>query len=301
MAESAGLIERAAALLRESKARPAEAPREDWAEAPASLPQPLPAEAEPQGDLVLDLRQLARQGIALPSEQRSRSVEEFRLIKQNVMAGLSQGDSGVPEPRNRLVMVASPLSGEGKTFVAINLALAFASARDHHAVLMDLDTQHPLVPSIFGTSPEKGIVDVLAERASLSEVMIRTSLPGLAVLAAGAPGPEVPELFSSKRMAVLLAQLTERHPDRYVIIDTPPCLLTSEAATLAPLVGQTVFVIEANRTQRSEIEAGLNLLGGCPRVSLLLNKCDRTAGDHFGSYGSYYYSDGKSEGRRGAG
>ena len=296
MAESAGLIERAAALLRDSKARHAEAPRDDWEAATAATPrQRLPdAEVEPHRDLVLDLSRLARHGIALPSEQRSRTVEEFRLIKQNVTAGLSQGDSGVTQPCNRLIMVASPLSGEGKTFVAINLALAFASASDHRALLMDIDTQHPMVPSIFGVSPEKGVTDVLAGRARLSEVMIPTSLPGLTVVPAGAGGPEVPELFSSKRMAALLAEITERHPERYAIIDTPPCLLNSEAAALAPLVGQAVFVIEANRTQRSEIEAGLNLLGGCPRVSLLLNKCDRMASEHFGSYGSYYYSDGKT-------
>jgi receptor protein-tyrosine kinase len=59
------------------------------------------------------------------------------------------------------------------------------------------------------------------------------------------------------------------------------------------LVGQIIFVIEAYGTQRDEIEAALSMLSACPRISLLLNKTDTQASEHFGSYGYYkYYSAG---------
>jgi protein-tyrosine kinase len=298
MPETIGLIERAAALLREREAaRPAGPQQQELHGTQGGLgppPQPARRSESPAGP-VLDIAALARYGITLPSERRSRTAEEFRLIKHNLIAAWPQ-DAAANQPSSRLIMVAGPRSGEGKTFVALNLALAFAAAEDHSAVFLDIDTEHPMLPSLFGTVPEKGVVDVLAGDAQLHEVLLRTSLPRLSVIPSGSRGRDVPELFASKRMASLLAELSEPDSGRYVIIDTPPCLITSEPVALAPLVGQIVFVVEAHRTQRQEIEAALNLLGACPRISLLLNKSDDLASQHFGSYGSYYYySDNRDE------
>jgi len=117
------------------------------------------------------------------------------------------------------------------------------------------------------------------------------------LLPAGRGGPHVPELLSSREMGALLVELTQRLPDRFIIIDTPPCMASSDAAALAPLVGQIVFVVEAHSTQQVEIEAALSMLSACPQISLLLNKSDTLASEHFGSYGYYYQSpdDGNDE------
>jgi hypothetical protein len=78
-------------------------------------------------------------------------------------------------------------------------------------------------------------------------------------------------------------------------------MASSDAAALAPLVGQIVFVVEANNTQQGEIEAALSTLSTCPRISLLLNKSDSLATEHFGSYGYNYHSaDSGSDERRSA-
>ena len=90
-------------------------------------------------------------------------------------------------------------------------------------------------------------------------------------------------------MTALLSQLTDRSRDRITVIDTPPCLVTSEAASIAPLVSQVILVVEAHRTQQAEIESCLSLLSGCPNVSLLLNKSDSAPNEYFGKYGYYYY------------
>jgi len=284
MVESIGLIERAAALLRQ----------QDSSEpVSARKPPPQPDFSPSSPQLVLDRGRLASFGIAIPSSERSRTVEEFRVVKRNLIASGPQNDVIDDPGSSRLIMVTSARPGEGKTFSAINLALSFASERSVKALLVDLDTQHPGLPRIFGFPGDKGIVDVLAGNAHLSEILIETNLPNLMIVPAGRGGPHVPELLSSREMRALLAQLTDQLADRFIIIDTPPCMASSDAAALAPLVGQIVFVIEAHGTQRDEIEAALSMLSACPRISLLLNKTDTQASEHFGSFGYYkYYSAG---------
>ena len=284
MAETVGLIERAAALLRQQETtEPAVpiAPRKATG-GPALTPV--------GPELVLDRGRLAGFGIAIPSAARSRTVEEFRLVKRNLVGAWSQKDLTADRRASRLIMVTSARPGEGKTFTALNLALAFASERSVKAVLVDVDTQHSTTPKILGIDGQKGIVDVLAGNLELPEVLIQTNIPNLMILPAGRGGPHVPELLSSLEMGALLDEMTQRLPDHYLIIDTPPCMASSDAAALAPLVGQIVFVVEANNTQQGEIEAALSTLSTCPRISLLLNKSDSLATEHFGSYGYNYHS-----------
>jgi len=280
MAESIGLIERAAALLRQRDANEIDEPAHPIAESD-------PGPATP--GLVLDRGRLARYGITLPSSGRSRTVEEFRLVKRNLMTQLAQGGSSVSQRSGRLIMVTSARPGEGKTFISINLALAFASERDVKALLVDVDTQHSSIGTVLGIPGDQGIVEVLAGSCELSDVLIQTSIPNLMILPAGRGGPHVPELFSSNQMSAVLAEMTRRFPDRYIIFDTPPCMASSDAAALAPLVGQIVFIVEAHHTQQIEIETSLSMLSACSRISLLLNKSDTLSGEHFGSYEYYYY------------
>src|SRR6516225_698612 len=212
MAESIGLIERAAALLRQLDAN-------------ESAPLPPPAREAGAGhggpELVLDRGRLASYGITVPSSARSRTVEEFRLVKRNLMTQFSQGDSSTDQRSSRLIMVTSARPGEGKTFISLNLALAFASERDVKALLVDIDTQHSALQTILGISTEHGIVDVLAGNRELSDVLIQTNIVNLMLLPSGRGGPHVPELFSSNKMSVLMAEMTRRFADRYIIIDTP--------------------------------------------------------------------------------
>jgi protein-tyrosine kinase len=284
MAESIGLIERAAALLRQRDSSEPDAPPYPAAESEPGLETP---------GLILDRGRLARYGVTLPSSGRSRTVEEFRLVKRNLMTQLGQGSAPGDQRSGRTIMVTSARPGEGKTFISLNLALAFASERDVKALLVDVDTQHSTMQTILGIPSEQGIVDVLAGTSELSDVLIQTNIPNLMVLPSGRGGPHVPELFSSNQMAVVMAEMTRRFADRYIIIDTPPCMASSDAAALAPLVGQIVFIVEAGHTQQMEIEASLSMLSACSRISLLLNKSDTLSGEHFGSYEYYYHSQGR--------
>jgi protein-tyrosine kinase len=301
MAESIGLIERAAALLRQR-----EAAESRDAQPPVNFAPLLDTErgladtVDLDGaELTLDRGQLAGYGITVPSAERSRTAEEFRVIKRNLMAAWPSGAASGSENPRRIIMITSSRPGEGKTFVSLNLAMAFASERDVKALLVDVDTHHSALKTILGLHDARGLVEVLAGTVDLKSALVRTNIQNLLVLPAGQGAPHVPELLSSSRTSALLDELTRRFPDRYIILDTPPCMASSDAATIAPLVGQTVFVIEAHRTQQDEIEAGLSMLSSCPRISLLLNKSEQASG-HFGSYGygsygyGYHYPTGES-------
>jgi capsular exopolysaccharide synthesis family protein len=251
MAERLGFIRRAMHLRRQAGQR-GSGPVQPAAAVAAGVP---PRRAP------LDIGELVRHGIALPGAKRSRSVEEFRLIKRNLMRGWSTSEASGDRPAGRSIMITGARPGEGKTFVALNLALAFAAEAGGEALLIDTDTNHPLLEGYFGRLSETGLVDVLEGRHRLFEVVLATGHPKLAILPAGRGGPHVPELLASERMRALFAELATQDPNRVVIVDTQPCLASSDAATLAPMVGQIVLVVEAHRTQRQEIESALAVIG----------------------------------------
>ncbi len=99
-----------------------------------------------------------------------------------------------------------------------------------------------------------------------------------------------PELFATRQMSRLIRDLGRRYADRIVILDAAPCLSSSDPSTLAPIVGQILIVVEAERTQRAELEAALDLIQACPAISLLLNKVQVTTSHTFGAYASSYAS-----------
>src|ERR1700730_14709132 len=117
MAETVGLIVRAAALLRQQKAAEPVTPI-----APRKCPGGRALTPAGPG-LALDRCRLAGFGIAIPSAARSRTVEEFRLVKRNLVGAWSQKDLMADRCARRLIMVTSARPGEGKTFTALNLAL----------------------------------------------------------------------------------------------------------------------------------------------------------------------------------
>jgi protein-tyrosine kinase len=240
--------------------------------------------------VAVDRGALAHAGVAIANGVRTRTSEEFRIIKrQIVLNALREPNLEEGERSGRLIMVTSARPREGKTFTSVNLALSLASEQDFRVLLIDADAHRQSLAAFFGVPAAVGWVDLLAEEAvDFSDVLLRTNLHNLTLLPAGKPGVDVPELLSSKRMASLVTEMAQRYSDRFIIFDAPPCLASSDPSILASLVGQVIFVVEANQTQREEIESGLRLVSGCSNINLLLNKADVRELEEFGSYHEYY-------------
>jgi exopolysaccharide/PEP-CTERM locus tyrosine autokinase len=323
-AASRSLIERAAAHLKRRNEAQAAQPlvaNADWGNgtaapvqpARAARPQPQAAAAMPEAaaapqpqqrrrrtapppestahsrQVSIDRAALRQHGIALPSAGRSRIAEEFRIVKRQIVAKFLDEVDGDPEAaRNRVIMVTSAKPGEGKTFAAINLALSIASEQDLKVLLIDLDTRSHAMQDMMGIPAGRGLTDLLSNPdVDFADVVLRTNMPNLAVMPAGHPDNRGPELLSSKRTREMFEEMTQRYSDRFIIFDAPSCLASSDPATLASLVGQVVFVVEADQTQQEEVEAAVALVRGCPNISLLLNKVRASATDQFGSYSNY--------------
>jgi protein-tyrosine kinase len=289
-----GLIQRAAERLRQQQApefavlppAPVLAPASD----DTILPPPV-FDQEGQRisrEVKIDRQKLAKSGITFSVTERSRIAEEIRIIVRQILAKAQQAASDNEGHLSRLIMITSARPREGKTFTSINLALSIASQRDFRVLVMDCDVDRQSLTSVLGIESERGLVDLIADdKLDMRDILLRTDIANLSVLPAGRKRSGVPELLSSKRMRDVITEMAHRYADRYIIIDAPPCLATSDPSILASLVGQIVFIVEANRTQVPEIEESLRLISTCPNISLVLNKMEATTSEHFGSYGYY--------------
>ncbi|MBC7908744.1 MAG: AAA family ATPase [Rhodospirillaceae bacterium] len=280
------LAERVASRL--ASARPAVV---EPAPAPAPVAQPVPAEPEPvaSGTPILDIStsRLAAAGFVTPNAPPSRLSQELRVIKRQLLAEAFPhgGRSG---GQGHVIMVTSSMPGEGKTFCSVNLALSLSFERDIRVLLVDGDSYHHSAGDLLGAGSHKGLVDLLIEPGvKTRDVLLRTSIPNLTFLPAGRVHPHTTELFSSKQMAQLVRELSERYPDRVILIDTPPVLASTEASVLAPLVGQAIVVVEKNRTSKLGLERTLTLLEGCPNVSCILNMASDDIGIPMHEYYDY--------------
>ena len=231
----------------------------------------------------LDFQRLEANGFITPNNTHTRISEEFRLIKRSILRRYNDADG----PNANIIMVTSALSGEGKTFTAINLAMSIAFERDFRVLLVDADVRKVDMLTQLGIKRGRGLVDVLIdETLDLSDVMIRTDLDGLTVLPSGTSHSLSTELLASKGMADLIDEISRRYADRIVVFDTPPVLLTSEAAALTQHVGQTVFVVKAERTARETVKEALEVLKPARNLALVLNAVHPQLGQTQFAYGS---------------
>lgn len=233
-------------------------------------PEPAPTPRRSRAG-VIDLDRLRQAGM-IPPPDGAAIVDEFRQIARPIVsAAFAPGDTDAP-PGN-VVLITSALSGEGKTFCAINLALTVALESERHVLLVDADVAKPALASCLGLDVDLGLVDcLLDEGVDLADALMRTDMPNLSVLAAGRERRYGADLLGSLPMARLLDELARRYQDRLVVVDAPAVLATPDVALLAPRVGQTVLVVEADRTPQTAVKEALSRLTHCPSVQLLLNK-----------------------------
>ena len=262
------------------------------APAPAApvAPEPAPEPEAPRavqfcGPFVaIDRDHLHAAGLIVPEDPVTGLLEEFRIVKRELLADARTGRSAL----SRRILVCSPHPGEGKTYCATNLAIALAAERGLEVLLVDADVVKPSVTDRFGIEAEQGLMDALADPSILPEsLVIRTDIDGLFVLPAGTPSARDAEYLASARTAELLERLTQGAPDRILIFDTPPALAASPAAELAQHVGQALLVVRADETSRAALEDAQQLLSACADIKLLLNAARYSpSGRRFGTYGA---------------
>jgi exopolysaccharide/PEP-CTERM locus tyrosine autokinase len=233
--------------------------------------------------IALDRGTLRAAGLLPPESDANMLARQYRKIKHPLIAQAM--GRGVPRaPKGYLIMIASAMPGEGKSFTAVNLALSLALEKDIRVLLVDADVAKPQLSHVLGLEKEKGLLDALREPDLDVETLVRaTDVPTLSFLPAGIGSDEATELLSSSRMEQLAERFGESDERRIVVFDSPPLLQTTESPALARIAGQIVVVVRAESTPQPVLLDALESLGDHPAVSLVLNQSTQTVSS------SYYY------------
>jgi protein-tyrosine kinase len=301
------LIEKAAQRLEQLRQAGADMPAvPDAAAAPASAPEataPVAAAARPapvmkeaaktvSKSVRLDLAALTEAGFVTPNAPRAAIADQYRVIKRPLIANATGKGASVVQHGNR-IMVTSAMPGEGKSFTAINLAMSIAMELDYTVLLVDADVSRPSIMKTLGLPPGPGLLDLLTNKQmEMSDTLLRTNIDKLSLLPSGTPHPRATELLASDAMTDLIEEMGHRYPDRIIIFDSPPLLLTTESRVLATHMGQIVVVVQAEKTLQSQVRHALTTIESCPIKLMVLNQVHGGDQDAYG-YG-YGYGHGAS-------
>ena len=265
-----------------------------------ALPPGVARRKESSGDtttstriIPIDLDGLRSVGLLPPAHQERELAQQYRQIKRPLINyALGRGVERLPE--GNLVMIASAVPGEGKTFTSVNLALSMRLEEDVTVLLVDGDVVNPRLSQILGAADARGLLDVIKDPSiSLSSAILQTDVPGLTFLPAGHQDPNATELLASARMQEVVSQLAAQDPSRLVLFDSAPLLLTTESHALTEVAGQILLVVRADQTPQHVVLEAIETLAESKSVSLVLNQSMKQP--HAGYY--YRYASSRAGGK----
>lgn len=208
---------------------------------------------------------------------QSEEAEQFKILRTNILYPVS----GVP-PRTILVTSAAP--GDGKSFVAANLAASIAMNINRYVLLIDADLRKPDQHRRFGYGETPGLADYLERGIPLPRFLLKTAVEKLTLLPAGRPPDNPSELISSERMAGLLDEVANRYKDRLIVVDAPPLAVAAESGVLARQVEGVLVVIRHGKTRREEMQNLLSRVQGEKLLGCFMNGIERKAARYYGYY-----------------
>jgi len=231
--------------------------------------------------------------LAVFDKPKSALSEAFRAIRSSLQfLYKKQQVSG-----SKTLMITSSISGEGKTFCSINIATVFALS-EKKTVIVGLDLRKPRLADEFGLKNQIGVVNYLIKQNSLDEITNPTPIANLDVILSGPIPPNPSELILSEAMKELVLELKQKYD--YIILDTPPVGLVSDALELAQFADVTLYIVRQNYTKKDMITL-LNTRikrGELNNASIVLNGYENKAkyGTAYGyGYGYGAYANGYHE------
>ena len=232
-------------------------------------------------------------GIVVQADKNSQMDEVFRSLRTNVLFMMKENE--------KIILFTSGTSGEGKTFLASNLAVSFALL-DKRVILIGCDIRKPALGRLFGTSNSKqGLTNLLRADHLTAEILHKETVnsgvhPGLDLLLSGPIPPNPTEMLSRKSLKTVLDLLSEEYD--YIILDTAPVGLVTDTLQLARYANVSCFVCRADYTPKANLEL-LNSLAQenkLPNACIVLNAVDMSKRKYgyyygYGRYGKYGYGN----------
>lgn len=222
-------------------------------------------------------------------DPRTPRVESFRVLRTNVQ--FLGADTA-----QKVLVVTSPMAGEGKTSTATNLALTLVRA-GVSTLLVDGDLRRPSIAKLFGITGSKGVTTVLLGKHELAEAIWHDDATGLDVLPSGIVPPNAADLVQTQAMAALLQRVGAAYD--VVLVDSPPLLPVTDAALLGAQADGVIVVVRYGSTKRDQLALALDRLAQVDVVpaGIVLNDIP-TRGVGYGAYGAYGSYGKVEKGRR---
>ncbi len=235
--------------------------------------------------------------LAVFSKPKSALSESFRAIRSSLQYLYKQQQlEGA-----KTLMITSSVSGEGKTFCSLNIATVFALS-EKKTVIIGLDLRKPKLFGEFNLANDVGVVNYLIKQKTVDEIINSTHIPFLDVILSGPIPPNPAEMIMSDGMKELIDELKKKYD--YIILDTPPVGLVSDALELAQYCDVTLYIVRQNFTKKDMITLLNNRVkrGELNNTSIILNgfqnKAKYGAGYGYGygyGYGTTTYSNGYND------
>ena len=214
-------------------------------------------------------------------------AENFKILRSHIL----HPRTGLP---SKLVMVTSAVPGEGKSFVAINLAFSFA--RSVPTILIEADLRRPSFGSYLHISSYEGLNEYLLDNKPLLELVYKTDFDNLYIIPAGRNFSFSSDIFSSERLVEFLDDLRHYFPKFYIIFDCPPALFASETLSLSRLIDGVLLVVRYAYSDRDVIEEAVEKIGKSKILGFVFNGFNISSINLISSklkcyrYPYYYYS-----------
>lgn len=224
-----------------------------------------------------------RDVLVVGPQNRTVIAEQIRTIRTNL--NLGRDDSS----ESQVVLFTSSISGEGKSFVSLNLGASLALLREP-TVILEMDLRMPRLHQAFGVDNSVGISDYLNGEATLADILKPVpGYPNYYIIPSGPLPPDPSELLSGAAAKQLITALREKF--RYVLIDAPPIGIVTDAQVLAPLADATLFVVRHGVTPKQSLKMldTLHRERRFQNLSIVLNAVGSGESYHFnGRYRNSY-------------
>ncbi|MDO6439506.1 polysaccharide biosynthesis tyrosine autokinase [Cyclobacterium sp. 1_MG-2023] len=225
--------------------------------------------------------------LAISEKRRTPIAEQFRLLRTNLKF-VSDGK------KERVLMITSSISGEGKTFFSLNLGASLSIAKKK-VVVLEFDLRKPALLKSVNMKTKLGIADYLSnDDVSIDDIILDfKKVDGLSLIGCGNIPEDPAELTLGDKVEVLINHLKERFD--YIIIDTAPVGTVTDAFNLAPYCDRTLFMVRYNFTKKENLifMEDIDIKNKLRNTSLVMNDAKQTNGYYGYSYG-YYPEDKKT-------
>ena len=224
--------------------------------------------------------------IVIGGDARSSTAEAFRLIRTNLDFMLANSDS-----KSSTIFITSTTSGEGKSFISINIASSLALS-GKKVLLVGMDLRAPKVTQYLGLPDRKGVTNYITDESlNFDDLLFNVDdVKNLDIISSGAVPPNPAELLMTKRIEELFAFAKETYD--YVVVDTAPVNLVTDTLLLAKYADMFLFIVRANYLDKRllSVPQALYKEKRLPNMAIVLNDTDpkKSYGYGYGGYGYGY-------------